>query len=184
MALFDTEHETIPLGKNHRTHDLEFANATARAAATYVADDVGKDYRDLDTNTWWKLVTQTAGVGTFREVAGVAGASTGHKQISVPFSFGDAFPTPILTTTSVATLIYNVEVAMLTLFDLEPTTFNVGTTITPGELFTLTDLGIDADMSSASNPTSYAAASIINLDIVPAVGTTSGSGVVILSFKE
>lgn len=183
MALFDSEHETIPLGKNHRTHDLEFADAAARNAATYVADDIGKDYRDLDTNTWWKLVSQAAGVGTFREVAVATGAFTGHRQVSIPFAFGDAFPSTIFTT-AVTTIIYNVAVVMLNLFNLEPITFNIGTAVTPGELFTVAELGIDADVSEASNPTSYAPATNIQLAVAPAVGTTSGSGIVILSIKE
>ena len=72
MALFDSEHSTIPLGVNHRTHDLEFATLTERDAHTYADIDIGKDYRVLSNNKWYKLIGHTAGVGSFAEVASQA----------------------------------------------------------------------------------------------------------------
>lgn len=124
MALFDTEHTTIPLGKNHRVHDLEFANAAARAAHTYVADDVGKEYRDLDTNTWWRLVSQAAGVGTFRESAaagggGGGGATNTVKTDTTTLTFGSS-STLALFTTAAGEIITLIQVFVTPAFDGTP----------------------------------------------------------------
>lgn len=51
------EHDVIPLGERHAIHNWEYADATARLAATgFIASDVGKLARQTDENSLWLLI--------------------------------------------------------------------------------------------------------------------------------
>jgi hypothetical protein len=59
-AYEETQHNSAPLGDMHKAHNWEYANATARNAATgFVAGDVGKLARQTDDNTLWMLTATT-----------------------------------------------------------------------------------------------------------------------------
>jgi len=69
-----TLHSAIALGENHALHNWEFDDAALRDAHTYSAADVGKEAKLAD-ETFWRVVSVSDGVATFREVAG-GGATT------------------------------------------------------------------------------------------------------------
>lgn len=53
-------HKSAALGDMHKAHNWEYANATARNAATgFVSADVGKLARQTDDNTLWMLTATT-----------------------------------------------------------------------------------------------------------------------------
>lgn len=50
------EHDVIPLGERHAIHNWEYADATARLAATgFIPADVTKWAKQLDDGTYWEL---------------------------------------------------------------------------------------------------------------------------------
>jgi len=57
----------------HKVHDLEFADVSERNSHSYVVTDVGKAYRQIDTNKWYLLTDDTG--PTFVEIGGVGGGS-------------------------------------------------------------------------------------------------------------
>lgn len=72
MSLFKDDHANplnTGLGYRHPVQNWEDADAAARDARTYVADDVGREVKLADT-TFWRVVSVSGGAATFREVAG------------------------------------------------------------------------------------------------------------------
>jgi hypothetical protein len=49
------EHIVIPLGERHGPHNWEFADATDRAAAVPITEEIGCVALQLDTNELWRL---------------------------------------------------------------------------------------------------------------------------------
>ena len=72
-------HKNISAGDRHPVHDFEFVDATARDAHTYVTGDVGKEAK-LDAGTFWRIISVTTGVATFREVAAATGDISGKEN--------------------------------------------------------------------------------------------------------
>ena len=186
MALFDTEHKTLPLGSNHRIQDLEFADEPTRDAVVYTADDLGKVYRTLDTNTWWLLVAQTAGVGTFVNMGtgggGGGGGTLPVTTVVVPFSFGDVSPFPLTTTLANATVL-EAMLIILTPFDAA-TLYSIGD---PGLNTALMDTIDNDTLAAATYETTpnkeYVAATALNL-YKSGPAATVGNGLVLLTIKE
>jgi hypothetical protein len=59
-AYEETQHNSAPLGDMHKAHNWEYANATARNAATgFVAGDLKKLALQLDDSTLWVLTATT-----------------------------------------------------------------------------------------------------------------------------
>src|SRR5262245_14871670 len=72
-------HRNITLGDNHIPHQWEYANATARLAASgFAPADVGKLARQLDDNSLWMLTATTPTwlqVGSGAAPGGAAGGA-------------------------------------------------------------------------------------------------------------
>lgn len=74
------EHDVAPLGEIHRVANWEYADATARLAATgFLPSDVGKWAKQLNDGTYWELTDDSPIVWAQRTGAGggVIGGSTG-----------------------------------------------------------------------------------------------------------
>jgi hypothetical protein len=69
-------HKTLKLGENHSITVFSFADATARLAASFTADDVQKVAYQVDTKTLWFL----AGVAPVKWI-GIDGVNTGDLTI-------------------------------------------------------------------------------------------------------
>lgn len=70
------EHLEIPLGERHPPHNWEYADATAREAATgFTPDDVSGHARQLDNNTIWMLTDDDP--VTWVQVGGPPGVGVG-----------------------------------------------------------------------------------------------------------
>jgi hypothetical protein len=180
MALFDTEHQTVPLGKNHFIHDAEYANAAARLAVnTFTNADIGKSYRDLDTGLFFLLTGQTAGVGTFSQLTG--NSIPVVQQIKHNFSFGDV-PTSLIVSILAGTIITKVEVDVLVAFDGIPS-LTVGDVGNTSRLLTADDVDLTQTGKYETNPVfKYSSALDINLYLT-AGGALVGNGVLILYYS-
>ena len=62
------EHIAIPAGERHPPHNWAFADATARLASTPVFEDVDCVALQLDTHTYWRLVS--VGPVVWRQILG------------------------------------------------------------------------------------------------------------------
>ena len=78
----------------HKIHDLEFADSVERLAYAYVSTDVGKAYRQIDTNEWYVL---TATTPTFLQLGSGGGGGTFISLTDTPGSYaGEAGSIPIV----------------------------------------------------------------------------------------
>lgn len=82
------EHLTIGLGEIHKAHNWEYADTTAREAATGLTpDDVGKLARQLDDNSLWMLTDDDP--VTWVQVGGAPGGASGFGNVVGPSSATD-----------------------------------------------------------------------------------------------
>jgi hypothetical protein len=82
------EHKDAAINKRHAPHNWEYADETAREAATgFTADDVGKLARQLDDNSLWMLTDDSP--ATWQEVGGGGTPSGGDTYVQ--FNDGGAF---------------------------------------------------------------------------------------------
>jgi hypothetical protein len=71
------EHSDVPLGESHRVANWEYADTTARLAATgFLASDVGKWAKQLDDGSYWEL-TDDSPITWAQRTGGSIGGSTG-----------------------------------------------------------------------------------------------------------
>jgi hypothetical protein len=76
-------HKNLAAGERHAAHSFEYADTTAREAATgFTSDDVGKLSRQLDDNTLWMLTDDSP--VTWKAVASEADAMspTAHRSVA------------------------------------------------------------------------------------------------------
>jgi len=87
-----TKHRDQPVGQRHGVHQWEFPTSTERDAHTYANSDVGKEVK-LTDGTFWRIISVSSGVATFREVAkdisslesmlaNTSGTNTGDQDLS------------------------------------------------------------------------------------------------------
>jgi|SRR5262245_9659673 len=116
-------HRNITLGDNHIPHQWEYANATARLAASgFAPADVGKLSRQLDTNSLWMLIDDSP--ATWAQV-GSAGA-----PVAIVLGIGDEI-TAITSGTN--KLIFRMPFAMT----LTSVRGSLATAQTSGSIFTV-----------------------------------------------
>ncbi len=163
-----TIHANSAAGHNHILHNWEDADATARDARVYVAGDVGKESKLAD-GTFWRVVSVTAGVATFRESA-APGATAATEGALINSATTKATPVDAdmvgLMDSAASNILkklswFNVKAALKTYFDTLYASASGGseTTTTTGALInsaTAKTTPVDADMlglmdSAASN---------------------------------
>ncbi len=71
------EHVDIASGEIHVAHNFEYADATAREAASLVSADIGKIARQTDNKSYWVLADNTGPIWLRLDVGGVVNAQTG-----------------------------------------------------------------------------------------------------------
>lgn len=115
---------------------------------------------------------------------GMIGPRGPSDNVSLPFSWGDASPSKVITT-GVNKIVYGVEIVILTAFDGSGAALSVGDTTDHSRLMSTAQNAPGTVATYQAAPGyKYTSATDINLYITPGAGASAGNGLVILYLEQ